>query len=371
MKETDLRLYEAASHLARVRQPLPPLSGETREALGNTSSNRKCFLDDDSMEKQFVKIIHDKLKVHSLTGRITEELMLKAFKAVKKNRGAAGIDKVTIQMYESNLSENQLSLMKELKEGTYRPIPLRRQYIPKSDGKMRPLGIPSVRCRIAQEVVRRLINSTFENRFHENSFGFRPGRNCHQAVERVLEFAQQGNRWVVDVDIKGLLFSRYADDFVVLCKTEPDAERALEAVRIYLGQMELQVSHEKTKICHFTEGFNFLGFSIKSRGIQMRTKSKEKFQNKIREITRRSNNLDKEVIDKLNRVIRGTVNYFGTKFSTVKTEFYRLDRWIRKRIRCMKYKRIWHTDNWRLKIKLTRKMGLLSCYDLYKARLQC
>jgi group II intron reverse transcriptase/maturase len=392
-----------------------------------------------------VKIVHDKLKVHSLTGRITEELMLKAFKAVKKNRGAAGIDKVSIQMYESNLSENQLSLMKELKQGTYQPIPLRRVYIPKGDGKSRPLGIPSVRCRVAQEVIRRLINSTFENRFHEDSFGFRLGRNCHQAVERVLEYVRQGYKYVVDVDIKGFfdniphnlimdsiaariadgnildlierflssgvmeegelrpttkgtpqggvispllanitldhldwylarkgyLFVRYADDFVVLCKTQPEAERALEEVRTHLEQMELQVSPEKTKICRYTEGFNFLGFTIKSRSVQIRTKSKEKFQNKIREITRRSNNLDEEVVKKLNRVIRGTVNYFGTKFSMVKTEFYKLDRWIRKRIRCMKYKRIWHTDNWRIKIKLIKKMGLLNCCDLYEARLQC
>ena len=103
----------------------------------------------------------------------------------------------------------------------------------------------------------------------------------------------------------------------------------------------------------------------------MKTESKEKFKNKIKDITRRHNNLDKEVVSKLNRVIRGTVNYFGTKFSAVKTEFYKLDRWIRKRIRCMKYKRIWQTDNWRLKIKLIKKMGLLSCSDLYKARLQC
>ena len=114
-----------------------------------------------------------------------------------------------------------------------------------------------------------------------------------------------------------------------------------------------------------------LGFSIQSRSVRMRTKSKEKFQNKIKEITRRSNNLDQEVINKLNRVIRGTVNYFGAKFSTVSGELYKLDRWIRKRIRCMKYKRIWRTDNWRVRIKLTKKMGLLSCYDLYKAKLQC
>jgi RNA-directed DNA polymerase len=396
-------------------------------------------------EKQSVNIVHDKLKVYSLTGRITEELMLKAFKAVKKNRGAAGIDKVSIKMFESNLTENLLSLMKGLKQGTYQPTPLKRVHIPKGKGKTRPLGIPPVKCRIAQEIIRHLINSTFESRFHDNSFGFRKGRNCHQAVERLLQYAEQGYRFSVDVDIKGffdniphklilesiyarisdgnilkliekflnsgvmeegvftpttkgtcqggvispllsnivlnhldwfleeqgLHFVRYADDFVILCKTKPEAEKALNLARAFLKDMGLEDNPEKTKIRHFSEGFDFLGFTIKSRSITMRAKSMEKFKNSIREITTRSHNLDKEVIEKLNRVIRGTVNYFGTKFSTMKTSFYKLDRWIRKRIRCMKYKRIWLTDNWRHTIKHIGKMGLLSCYNLYKARLHC
>ena len=96
----------------------------------------------------------------------------------------------------------------------------------------------------------------------------------------------------------------------------------------------------------------------------------EKFKESIRKLTIRSHNLDKEVIVKLNRVIRGTVNYFGTNFSTMRKAFYELDRWIRKRIRCMKYKRIWQTDNWRYTIKHIEKMGLLSCLGLYRARLR-
>lgn len=394
-------------------------------------------------EKQSVNIVHDKLKVYSLTGRITEELMLKAFKAVKKNRGAAGIDKVSITMFESNLAENLLSLMREMKQGTYQPTPLKRMHISKGKGKTRPLGIPTIRCRVAQEVVRRLINSTFESRFHNNSFGFRSGRNCHQAIERLLQYAEQGYRHVVDVDIKGffdniphelimesisarisdgnilklinkflnsgvmeegiftpttrgtpqggvisplfsnivldhldwfmeeqgLTFVRYADDFVILCKTKPEAERALDLVRAFLNMMGLEDSPEKTKIRHFSEGFDFLGFTIKSRSVQIRKKSMEKFKDSIRKLTTRSHNLEQEVIEKLNRVIRGTVNYFGTNFSTLRTTFYKLDRWIRKRIRCMKYKRIWQTDNWRYTIAHIRKMGLLSCSDLYRARL--
>jgi RNA-directed DNA polymerase len=397
------------------------------------------------MEKQSVKIIHDKLKEHSLTGRITFELMTKAFKAVKRNRGAAGVDKVTIAMYESNLTQNLLSLMRELKTGRYKPKPLRRVHIPKGMGKTRPLGIPAVKCRIAQEVLRQLISPIFERRFHPNSFGFRPGRNCHQAIERLLQLSREGLRYIVDVDIKGffdniphklimeslaakiadgnilntierllnsgvmeegklrptvkgtpqggvispllanaaldhldwyledqnLQFVRYADDFVVICKTRKGAEKALELVRNYLSEMLLEVSPEKTKVCHFSEGFNFLGFKIKSRSIVMRDKSKGKFMDAIRDITTRSHNLDKEIIERLNRVIRGTVNYFGTAFSMMSTSFFKLDRWIRKRIRCMKHKRISKEDNWRCTIKRIRKMGLLSCHELYKARLRC
>jgi group II intron reverse transcriptase/maturase len=392
-----------------------------------------------------VEIIHDKLKVYSLTGRITEELMLKAFKAVKKNRGAAGIDKVSISMYESNLNANLLSLMKELKSGTYQPTPLRRVYIPKGKGKTRPLGIPTIKCRVAQEVIRRLINPTFESRFHENSFGFRNGRNCHQAVERLFEYAKQGYRYVVDVDIKGffdniphnlimesisarisdgnilrtvnkfltsgvmeegvisdtikgtpqggvispllsnivlnhldwfltrqnLNFVRYADDFVILCKTKLEADRALELTRTFLKEMELEDSPEKTKISHFSKGFDFLGFTIKHKSVQMRIKSKEKFKDTIRGITIRSHNLEQEVIKKLNRVIRGTVNYFCTNFSTMEFAFRKIDELIRRRIRCMKYKRIKIQDNSRLKNTHIKKMGLLSCLDLYRARLHC
>jgi hypothetical protein len=96
----------------------------------------------------------------------------------------------------------------------------------------------------------------------------------------------------------------------------------------------------------------------------MRPKSVEKFKTKIRNLTKRSHNLDAEVIMRLNRVIRGTVNYFSPSFATTISQFYRLDRWIRKRIRCMKYKRISRADNRRLKIKHIRRLGLLSCRDL-------
>lgn len=392
-----------------------------------------------------MKIVHDKFKVHSLTGRITLELMLKAFKAVKRNRGSAGIDRVSIQEYERDLSSNLESLMQKLKTGKFQPMPLKRVHIPKGDGKTRPLGIPTVQCRIAQEVVRRLINPTFEKVFHENSFGFRQHRNCHQAVERTLELAQQGFRYVVDADIKGFFdniphdlimnsvaakisdgnilnlieeflksgvmeenrlqatvrgtpqggvispllanivlnhldwhmeqkgyrFVRYADDFVTLCKTKAQAEEALNSIRSLLGEMGLEISQEKTRVCRFSEGFNFLGFHISSRGITMREKSMEKFKETIRKNTIRSRNLDQEVVKRLNQIIRGTVNFFATRFSNVKKQLLQLDAWVRTRIRSMKFKRKWRTDNYRFRNKHIERMGLLSCVRLGLARMRC
>ena len=144
-----------------------------------------------------------KRKEHSLTGRIDDRLMREAFKAVKRNRGAAGIDRVSIKMFEANLEENLAALMRDLKKGNFQPKPLRRVYIPKGKSKLRPLGIPAVRDRTAQEVLRRLLSPIFERQFHDASYGFRPGRGCHHAIWQVLELHRQGYEIVLDADIKG------------------------------------------------------------------------------------------------------------------------------------------------------------------------
>ena len=382
-----------------------------------------------------------KRKVHSLTGRIDDRLMMQSFKAVKRNRGAAGIDKVSITMFEENLEANLAALQRDLKtRGKFVPKPLRRVYIPKdaSGKKLRPLGIPAVRDRVAQEVIRRLLEPIFEPLFHDCSFGFRPKRSCHQAIERVLSFHEAGDRITLDADIAGFFdniphklivdavaeevadgnilnliwkflaagvmengvfkpttigtpqggvispllanivlnkldwrleqagyrFVRYADDFVVVCKTKTQAKAALELVAEVMTELGLSLSAEKTKIASYGKGYDFLGFRLSSKSRTMRAKSLEKFKNKIREITRRCNNLDAGVITELNQVIRGTANYFAAKFSTCVKLFQKLDRWIRMRVRSMKFKRKLSFDNYRMKKRyFDKKLGLLELLD--------
>jgi RNA-directed DNA polymerase len=380
-----------------------------------------------------------KIKAHSLTGRITETLMGTAFRNVKRNRGAAGIDKVSIGLYEKNLVPNLLALMRQLKTGTFRPLPLRRVRIPKGDGKTRPLGIPAVRDRVAQEVLRLLLSPIFEPIFHDDSYGFRPARNCHMAVERVLELHRQGYCVVLDADIQGFFDNipfkvimagvaaevadgnildlierflkagvmedgvfaattvgtpqggvispllanitlnsldwqlhnagfrlvRYADDFVVLCKTEAEVKAAHDLVQNHLNGLGLTLSAEKTKRTRFREGFAFLGFILKAQTVAMRPKAVEKFKDKIRDLTPRHHNLDPQVITRVNAVVRGTANYFATAFSNCRGLFRTLDKWLRMRIRCMKFKCKRATDNWRFRRKHFRRLGVVFLSDAY------
>jgi group II intron reverse transcriptase/maturase len=387
-----------------------------------------------------------KRKVHSLTGRITCGLMKDAFKAVKRNRGAAGVDKVSVTMFEANLEQNLAALMRDLKTGKFEARPLRRVYIPKGPNTdaLRPLGIPVVRDRVAQEVLRRLLAPVFEPRFHADSYGFIPGRNCHMAIERVLQFHAQGFKTVLDADIKGFFdnipfsvimttvaaevadgnilrliekflragvmedgvfkpttvgtpqggvispllanivlnhldwqlsaagyrFVRYADDFVVACADKAQAQEALDLVtQVVEGQLGLALSPEKTVITTYGKGYDFLGYRVSYRGCRMRAKSVEKFRDKVRALTIRKHNLDQAAVERLNRVIRGTANYFSARFSSCRWLFQKLDSWIRMRLRCMAKKRKSRNDNYKLRIVYFRRnLALLSLEEILLTR---
>jgi len=127
------------------------------------------------------------------------------------------------------------------------------------------------------------------------------------------------------LDELGYRFVRYADDFVVLCRTELQAKEAQTQIEQFLGTLGLTLSPTKTKVTTFMKGFTFLGFEITSWLVKMRAKSVENFKDRVRELTVRSHNLDAEVIEKLNSVVRGVSRYFGTWFSKCRKQFRELD----------------------------------------------
>jgi RNA-directed DNA polymerase len=144
---------------------------------------------------------------------------------------------------------------------------------------------------------------------------------------------------------------------VVICRSRLQAESALNLVQQVLGTLGLQLSVEKTRISTFGKGYSFLGFVLSSHSRQMRPKSLQKFKDKL---TLRHHNFDAQVIEKLNRVLKGTSHYFATSFATCRWLFQKLDSWIRMRLRCMKFKRKWATDNYKLRNRTFHKLGLFS-----------
>lgn len=381
------------------------------------------------------------IKYHSLIGRITLPLMHLAFRNVRRNRGAAGVDRQSIAMFERHLAQNLVALMKHMKSGNFDPKPARRVYVDKGGGKMRPLGIPCVRDRVAQEVLRQLLSPLFEKLFHQHSYGFRPKRSCHDALRKVDEWHHDGFRFVLDADIQGFFdnipkdvmmaglmnvvadgkvlelvkrfldagvmedgvhypttvgtpqggvlspllanialnfldwqleeagyrFVRYADDFVVLCRSRVRAEEARDFVEQRISELGLKLSPEKTKVVRFMDGFAFLGFDFTHKARRMRIKSVEKYKDRIRELTKRSHNLDAKAVEKINSVVRGVARYFGTTFATVTKQFEKLDIWLRSRLRSMKFKRKSKNDNFRLKNKHLRRLGLTWLRDFLPA----
>lgn len=143
-----------------------------------------------------------KLKVHSLIDKVYRRLNLHiAFEKVKQNKGAAGVDEVSLQDFESKLDFNLEEIHRLLYEDKYRPQPVRRVFIPKPDGDERPLGIPTVKDRVVQQALLNRMEKIFEAKFLDCSFGYRPNRNQHAAIQRVEQYLKEGSQWVVEVDI--------------------------------------------------------------------------------------------------------------------------------------------------------------------------
>jgi len=338
----------------------------------------------------------------------------RAFAKVKANDGAAGADHQTIEMFEKDLTQNLAVLSQPLKEGSYRPWPVRREWIDKPGSKeKRPLGIPTVRDRVVQTALRNVWEPIFERDFAEHSYGFRPKRGCKDALRRVQTLLKEGYNIVVDADIKsyfdtiprtplmerveekisdgrvleliqsylnqgvmeglkywtpeegtpqgavispllaniyldpldkrmaskGFEMVRYADDFIVLCKTEQDAQQALAEVKMWMQENGLQLHPTKTRIVNAAErgGFDFLGYHFERGKKWPRNKSLKKIKDKVRKLTKRTNGHSLSVIiSKLNPVLRGWFAYY--KHSS-KSTFRGLDGWTRMRLRSILRKR--------------------------------
>lgn len=142
-------------------------------------------------------------KWYSLIDKVYRmENLTKAFKAVKSNKGAPGIDGETIETFEANMEANLDKLNYELKTDTYEPLPVRRVYIDKDDGSKRPLGIPTVRDRVVQQALKNILEPIFEPSFHPSSYGYRPNRSCQKAVAKAERFMNKyGLKYVVDMDL--------------------------------------------------------------------------------------------------------------------------------------------------------------------------
>jgi RNA-directed DNA polymerase len=340
-------------------------------------------------------------KVHA------ERTLRSAACKVAFNQGAAGVDHVTIAMFEERLDENLENLGAELRQGTYRPQAIRRHDIPKPGSQeTRPLGIPTVRDRVVQTALRLVLEPIFEHEFAEHSYGFRPRRGCKDALRQVDKLLKDGYTYVVDVDLKsyfdtiphdrllalvaekvsdgrvltliegylkqgvldglhewapeqgspqgavispllsniylnpldqkmardGYEMVRYADDFVLLCRSAEEAALVLEVVRVWTAEAGLTLHPTKTRIVNARiEGFDFLGYRFENGTRRPRTKSLDKFKDTIRAKTRRASGDSLfTIITNVNGTLRGWFEYF--KHSHHST-FPKLDAWIRMRLR--------------------------------------
>jgi group II intron reverse transcriptase/maturase len=163
------------------------------------------------------------------------ENMLTALKRVESNKGAAGIDGMEVEELSGHLKEHWLEVREALESGKYRPTPVRRVEIPKPDGGVRQLGIPTVQDRLIQQAIAQVLTPMFEAVFSPHSYGFRPGRSAHQAIQKAQEYIQEGYDWVVDIDLEKF-FDRVNHDMLMarVARVVKD-KRVLKLIRAYLN----------------------------------------------------------------------------------------------------------------------------------------
>src|SRR5229473_2073713 len=359
-----------------------------------------------------------KQKVHSLVDKVYARKNLHlAWERVRANRGASGTDRITIEEFEANLEANLERLHRELRDDTYQPLPVRRLEIPKrgAPGKTRPLGIPSIYDRVCQQALANRLEPIFEKVFDPSSFGYRKGRKTADALTKIWREIQAGNEWIVDADLKdyfgsvdhdklltpfdkemrrhGYQLTRWADDWVVTCRTRAEAQNVLVRAEKILEELGVTLNREKTRIVHIAQGFEFLGFKIQRGKGQFKLahdriksklnrqnlyaiptqKSVDRFKDQIRALTKRRIPLRLgALINAINPIIRGWGHYYCR--SQVRTRFRQLDGWIVRRLWSHCAKR-WRNAGWkkyptprlRAEFKLVGLVSLIPSLQITKA----
>jgi RNA-directed DNA polymerase len=335
---------------------------------------------------------------------------------VERNGGAPGIDGMTVEELRPYLRERWLEIRETLDQQTYKPSPVRRVEIPKPDGGVRQLGIPTVLDRFLQQAIAQALTPLFEPLFSASSYGFRPGRSAHQAIQQAQEYIREGYEWAVDLDLekyfdrvnhdmlmarvarvvkdkrvlkliraylnsgvmvngmimdteegtpqggplspllsnimlddldkelekRGHKFVRYADDCNIYVKTRRAGERVMGSVKEFLEKkLKLKVNPKKSKVDRATR-VKFLGFSFyKRKGevlIRVAKRSRERFREKLRRLTKRTRSGKlADIIQEINQYTMGWIGYYWQ--ANTPSVFEDLDKWIRRRLRQMIWKR--------------------------------
>jgi RNA-directed DNA polymerase len=343
---------------------------------------------------------------------LTRENLQRAWEQVRANHGAPGIDGMTVEEFPDFVRSLQWGAVKDaLRQGAYRPQPVRRVYIPKADGGQRPLGIPTVPDRVIQQALAQVLGPIFEPGFSPFSYGFRPRRGAHDAVRQAQVYLKQGYKVAADLDLakffdsvnfdicmrrvaakvsdrqvlrliwrylragvmengqwkptekgvpqggplspllanvvlhdldmelekRGHKFVRYADDFLVLVKSERAGQRVMASLTRFLEKkLRLTVNPQKSKVAKLGQ-CRFLGFTFRGKKIVWSEKSLARFQRRVKALTGRSWGVAMDYrLQKLSEYLRGWMAYFAL------SEYYSpvpgLDEWIRRRVRMCYWK---------------------------------